>query len=228
MLDCLPAAACGGPGGVRHLFIGRRLRLQLGLGQGKFRLEDQRRGDVPLLRPSPRQAIAGGNWMEIRVRRIPFDLQAAPRRIIGAIVGHRPNHDGVHAEDLGQSPRVGRPAQGNLVVLDFLLDHIDRHHFIARHRLQFVVIGQRHAMPIEGRLGTQIEKRGDGDFGKLGIGVVQHRLMRDFRQHGAAGREDAAEQSDISQHLLHKQFMTIFLVTFAVFPAEGAPTHVGR
>ena len=78
----------------------RRLRGELRAGECHLGFEHERRRNVFFFRRAPRQAVAGRNFVVTRVGRVPFDSQAATRRIVGRVVGDRADDDGIDAQNL--------------------------------------------------------------------------------------------------------------------------------
>ena len=89
----------------------RGLRLELFDGERPLRFEDEPIGNLLFGRRSPRQPIAGGNRMEARVRRVPIDLHAQPRRVIRRVLCYDTDHEGVDLECFRQHATTVRIVQ---------------------------------------------------------------------------------------------------------------------
>jgi hypothetical protein len=136
-----------------------RLRFQLLASQGELGLLHQRAGNVLLFRAAPRQAIAGRDRVKARVRGVPIDRQADPRRIVGRELRHRADQHRIDSHGPRQPLEIRARARLDAAGQQQLLGHAHRHHLEAGNRLQLVVVGQRDLFAIDGWLGALVIKR---------------------------------------------------------------------
>ncbi len=146
----------------RHWHLGRRkarrLRFQLRTGQREFGLKHQRPWNLFFFRRAPGEAITGRDRLKTGVGRIPFDLHGAARRVVGRIVGHRPDHDRVDAQYGRQPADFVRIVQVELIGVHRPFDDADRYHLESLDQLQLVEIGLGELPAVDRRLGAQIEE----------------------------------------------------------------------